>query len=211
MLSRCPSPSCRAVHHRQVSIRAVHRRPSPLCSPSIAVARRTRTVPCHRGDVVPSIAVEKPLRCPSLSRSRRTIHCHQGSVTPPLAVKDLSAVLMGPPHIGRSRHRHPPLVTPLPGLLSGWLLRCLSSLRHLPSAGASHCGIASRAYCPVDCRDSSSLQTPPPPIYQHLCLSVRSCHTPLGPLVQLVKALPLLTPAATICGMIKTASRAVLC
>jgi hypothetical protein len=50
--------------------------------------------------------------------------------------------------IGRVDRRLRPLVTPLPGLSSGWLSRCLSSLRRLPSAGASHCGIAFRASRP---------------------------------------------------------------
>jgi hypothetical protein len=54
---RRPSPS---IHHR-----AVHRCPSPLCSqsiaaalaPSLAIEEPSRTVPCHRGAIVPSLNV----------------------------------------------------------------------------------------------------------------------------------------------------------
>ena len=181
---------CRAVHRRCTTPFITVK--SPLCRPSPPIAvvilvhrrrpprlrrplpsRRCCAISRRRGAIAPSIAVEKPPHCLSLSRSRCTIHCHLGSVMLSLAFKDHSAVSRGHPHIGRSHRRHPPLVTPLPpGRSSGRLLRCHSSHRRLPSAGASHCGIASRASRPADCCDSSLL-TLPPPIYQHLRLSSR--------------------------------------
>ncbi len=97
---------------------------------------------------MPSIAIEEPPRCPSPSRSCHAVHCRRGAVAPSLATTEPSAVSTSHPHSGRSHHQHPSLVTPLPGLASGWLSRCLSSRCHLPSAGASHYGIAFRASCP---------------------------------------------------------------
>ena len=79
-------------------------------------------------------------RRPSPSRSRRAVPHRRGAVTPSLAVKE-------PSHrTSSSRSRRPcQLTTPAtrlapPSLSSGWLSRCLSSRRRLPSAGASHCG-----------------------------------------------------------------------
>ena len=169
----CPLPSS---HHR-----AVYRRLSPLCSWSIAVTLTLFLIAkeplCHpslpmshravyyyyrRGAVAPSLAVEEPLHRPL------------PSVTPSLTVKEPSAVSTGRPHNSLRRHLHPSLVTSLPGLSFGWLLGCLSSRGRLPSASASHCGIASRASCPAGCC-VSSLLTPPPPICRRLCLSSRHC------------------------------------
>ena len=106
------SPSCRP-SPPIVVVLLVHRR-RPLCLRRPLPSRRCRAISRRRGAIAPSIAVEKPPHCPSLSRSCRTIHCHLGSVTPSLAFKDPSAVSRGHPHNGRSRRRHPPLVTPLP-------------------------------------------------------------------------------------------------
>ena len=86
-----------------------------------------------------------------------------------------------------------PLLTPPPSICQRLSLQhrlsCLSSIwlvvaspcfsrRHLPSAGAS---ASHRA--------------------------VASCHAPLGPLVHLVKASPLLTPPPHICGIIESSQR----
>ena len=83
-----------------------------------------------------------------------------------------------------------PLLMPPPSICRRLLLHqhlsCLSSVRlvvesppfsrcHLPSTGPS-----------------ASHRT------------IASCHAPLGPLVQLVKASPLLTPSPCICGIIKS-------
>ncbi len=144
--------------------------PSPSRSRRPLPLRSRCAVPRHQGGVTPSIAVDKPSRRPSPSRSRHAIHCHRGAVTPSLAIKDPLTMSMGCPQIGRSCHQHPSLVTPLPGLSSGWLSRCLSSCRRLPYAGASHCGIASRASHPAGCR-LSLLLVLPPPICRRLHLS----------------------------------------
>ena len=130
--SRRPSPLCRALHHPLFAI-AAHRRPSPLCSWSIAAA------------LAPSLAVKEPSRRPSPSGSRCAI-----------AVEEQSGA------VGRVDRRLRPLVTPLPGLSSGWLSRCLSSL--------SHCGIAFCASHPsgwLSCllashAATSHLPAPPP-------------------------------------------------
>ena len=142
--SRRPSPSRRALHHPSIRHRTVHRRPSPLCSWSIAVA------------LAPSLAVEESSRRPSPSRSRCVVHCRQGAAcrlttpatrhAPPMPLVRMVVVL--------------PLLTPPPSICRRLSLRhrlsCLSSIRlvvtshsvsrrHLPSAGASasHRAVAS--------------------------------------------------------------------
>ena len=122
-LSCRPSPSscrrCRAVPRCCAAPSITLYLPSRRSSPPIAAA------------LTPSLAVEEPSRRPSPSRSRCAI-----------AVEEPSGA------VGCVDRRLRPLVTLLPGLSSGWLSRCLSSLRRLPSAGASHCGIAFRASLP---------------------------------------------------------------
>jgi hypothetical protein len=97
------------------------------------------------------------------------------------------------------------LVTPLPGLSSGWLSCCLSSLRRLPSAGASHCGIAFCASRPSGWLSrllASHAATSHLPAVGASAShrTVASYRAPLGPLVQLVKASPLLTPPPEDCA-----------
>jgi len=103
VVPRHPSPS--------ICHRAVHRRPSPLCSLSIAgalmpsltneepsirplLSRSHRAVHCRRcrGAIAPSLPVEEPSRRPSPSRSRCAVHCRRGAVAPYLAIKEPSAV-----------------------------------------------------------------------------------------------------------------------
>ena len=164
---RRPSPSIR---HR-----AVHRRPSPLCSQSIAAAlalslaveEPARAVSLRRGAVVLSLTVEEPSRRPSPSRSRHVIHCRRGAVTPYLTIKELSAVSTD--DSGHSSRPSKPLVVrlvvALPLLMPPPpICRCLS-LQPSPFVP-----LVRPASCPV-----SSLLTPPPPISQHLCLSLRHC------------------------------------
>jgi hypothetical protein len=212
LLSRRPSPSIR---HR-----AVHRRPSPLCSqsiaaaiaPSIAVEEPSRAVPRHRGAVAPSLTIKEPSRRPSPSRSRRAVPRHRGAVAPSIAIEEPSR------RTSPSRSRRPcRLTTPATRLAppslssSGWLSRCLSSRRRLPSAGASHCGHR------LSCLSSVRLVVPSPRFSRRHLPSASasashravasSCHAHLGPLVRLVKASPLLTPPPPICGIIVSSQR----
>jgi hypothetical protein len=154
--SRRPSPSScrRAVHRRSaapsITINSPSRRPSPPIAVVLLVhRRRARAVPCRRGAVVrrpsllrsrraPSLAVEEPSRHPLPSRSRRAIPCRRGAVAPSIAVEEPLR------RTSPSRSRRPcrltnPATCHTP---PRWLSRCLSSRRRLPSAGASHCGIA---------------------------------------------------------------------
>ena len=134
-LAIAPRPPSPSICHR-----AIHRRPSPLCSRSIAAA------------LAQSLAIEEPLRRPLPSRSHRVIHCRrcQGAIAPSLAVEEprrrrpllLPSILaIKEPSSGwlsRLLASHAdtiliapssPLVTPLLGLLSSWLRRRLSSRR----------------------------------------------------------------------------------
>jgi len=191
-----------APHRPSLSIRhrAVHRRPSPLCTQSIPAA------------LAPSLAVEEPSRRPSPSRSRRAVPCRQGAVVPSIAIKEPSC------RTSPSRsHRPCRLMTPATRLthpslsLSGWLSRCLSSRHHLPSAGASHCGHR------LSCHSSIHLVVPSPRFSRsHLPFArasashrafASSCHAHLGPLVRLVKASPVLTPPPPIYGIIESSQR----
>jgi hypothetical protein len=74
-LAIAPRPPSPSICHR-----AIHRRPSPLCSRSIAAA------------LAQSLAIEEPLRRPLPSRSHRVIHCRrcQGAIAPSLAVEEPS-------------------------------------------------------------------------------------------------------------------------
>ena len=132
--------------------------PSRPPSPPIAVV-----LSVHRRALAPSLAVKEPSRHPSSSRSRCAI-----------AVEEPSGA------VGRVDRRLRPLVTPLPGLLSGWLSRCLSSLCHLPSAGASHCSIAFRASHPSGW------------LSRLLTSHAATSHLPAPP--PLIPPLPLVTP-----------------
>ena len=201
--SRRPSlSSCRrAVHRRSaapsITVNSPSRRPSlPIAVVLSVHRRRARAVPRRRGAVAPSIAVEEPSRRPSPSRSRRAVHCRRGAVAPYLAIKEPSAVSTD--DSGHSSRPSQvvvslPLLTPPPPICRRLSLRhrlsCLSSVRlvvpsprfsrrHLPSASAS---ASHRA--------------------------VASCHAPLGPLVRLVKASPLLTPPPPICGIIESSQQ----
>ena len=155
-----PSPSIR---HR-----AVHCRPSPLCSrsiatalaPSRAVKEPSRTVPSRRGAVAPSLTVKEPSRRPSPSRSRCAVHCRRGAVAPSLTVKKPSAVSND--DTGHSSRPSKPLVQ---------LVVALPPIcRRLPSAGASHVAIvfcASRPSCWLSrllasYAATSHLSAPPP-------------------------------------------------
>ena len=166
-----------------------HRAPSLTveelsCHPSLL--RSCRTVPCRQGAVAPSIAVEELLRRTSPSRSRRLCR-----LTTP------------------ATHLAPPSLS-----LSGWLSRCLSSRRRLPSAGASHCGHR------LSCLSSARLFVPSPRFSCHHLPSASafashravasSCHAHLGPLNRLVKTSPLLTPPPSICGIIESSQRSSL-
>ena len=206
--SRCSSPSScrRAIHRRSAaSSITVH---SPSCCPSLPIAvvlsvhrRRARAVPRRRGAVAPSLTVvEEPSRRPSPSRSRRAVHCRRA---PYLAIKEPSAFSCR--HLPSAGARLAP-----PSLSSGWLLRCLSSRRRLPSAGTcSHCGHR------LSCLSSARLVVPSPRFSRHYLPSAGAsashraiasfCHAHLGPLVRLVKASPLLTPPPPcICGIIES-------
>ena len=201
--SRRPSPSScrRAVHRRcatpSITVNSPSRRPSPsiaahrrcALSPSPPRSRRPlssrshRAVPHRRGAVAPSIAVEEPSRRPSPSRSRRPCR-----LTTP-------ATRLAPPSLPSS----------------GWLSRCLSSRRRLPSAGASHCGHR------LSCLSSIRLVVLSPSFSRcHLPSAsasashravASSCHAHLGPLVRLGKVSPLLTSPPPICGIIESSQR----
>ena len=199
-LPRRPSSSShhRAVPHRQVAVApstaiAPHR-PSPSIHhhagphrPSVVLSvyrRRTRAVPCRRGAVTLSIiAVEEPSRRPLPSRSRRAVHCCRGAVAPYLAIKEPSAVSTD--DSGHSSRPSQvvvafPLLTPPPPICRRLSLRhrlsCLLSVRLVfasPCFSRPHLSAGASA----------------------------SCHTPLGPLVRLVKASHLLMPPPPICGI----------
>ena len=157
---RRPSPS---IHHR-----TVHRRPSPLCSrsiaaalvPSLAVEEPLRAVPRHQGAVAPSLTVEEPPHRPSPSRSCRAVHCHRGAVAPYLAIKELSAVLTD--NSGHSACPSKPLVRLVAAL----------PLLTLPPPICHHLSLQPSPFvllvasCHV-----SSLLTLPPPICQRLLSS----------------------------------------
>jgi hypothetical protein len=147
-------------------------------APSIAAHRRcalgpsphARAVPRRQGAIAPSLVVEKPLR-----------HCRRVAVGSRWPCRPTTpATCHAPPRPLVRMVVALPLLTLPPSICRCLSLRhrllCLSSVRlvvasphfsrcHLPSAGAS----ASHP-------------------------AVASCHTPLGPFVQLVKASPLLTP-----------------
>ena len=158
---------------------------SSRCALGQSPPRRRGAVPRRRGAVTPSLTVKEPSRRPSPSRSHRTVHCRR--LTTP------------------ATRRAPP------SLSSGWLSRCLSSRRRLPSAGASHCGHH------LLCLSSVRLVVLSPRFSHRHLLSAgasashravaSSCHAHLGPLVQLVKASPLLTPVPPICGIIESSQR----
>jgi hypothetical protein len=153
---RCPSPS--SCHHGRVfprhhavpsiTLNLPSRRPSQLCSWSIAAA------------LAPSLAVEEPSRRTSPSRSRRPCRLTTPATrhTPPRPLVRMVVAL--------------PLLTPLPSICRRLSLQhrlsCLSSVRlvvasprfsrrHLPSAGASasHRAVAS---CPLSGLSSSWLR-----------------------------------------------------
>jgi hypothetical protein len=209
--SRRSSPSScrRAVHRRQFAIAlpiAVHRRCALGPSPP-----RSRCPSPWRSRRAPSLAVEEPSRRPSPSRSRRADPRHRGAVAPSIAVEEPSR------RTSPSRSRRPcRLTTPAtrlapPSLLSGWLSRCLSSRRRLPSAGALHCG-----HC-LSCLSSVRLVVASSPRFSRRHLpsagasashhAVASCHAHLRPLVRLVKASPLLTPPPPIYRIIESSQR----
>ena len=159
-----------------------------------------------------SLAVEELLRHPLPSRSRCVIPHRRGAVLPSIAVKEPLC------RTSPSRSSRPcRLTTPAtrlapPSLLSsGWLSRCLSSRRRLPSAGASHFGHR------LSCLSSVRLVVPSPRFScRHLPSAnastshraiASSCHAYLGPLVRLVKVSPLLMPPPPICGIIEISQR----
>jgi hypothetical protein len=196
----CPSPF--------IGHRAVHCRPLPLCSQSIAAAlvpslafeEPSRAVPRRRGAVAQSLTVKELSRRPSPSRSHRAA----------IAVEEQLR------HTLPSRSRRLcRLMTPAtslapPSLSSGWLPHCLFSRRRLPSVGASQCGhhlsclSSIRLVVPSSCFSRRHL--PSAGASASHC-AVTSCHAHLGPLVRLVKASPLLTPPPPICGIIESSQR----
>ena len=220
--SSSPSSCRRAVHRHcatpSIAVNSPSRRPSPpircalglslphSCCPLLSRSRHAIHCHCRQGAIAQSLAVKEPLchPLPLPSRSYGTIPCRQGAVAPSIAIKEpLRRTLP-------SRSRRPCLLTTLatphapprpliqmvvalpllmlpPSIcrrLSLWhRLLCLLSVRlavtsprfshhHLPSAGAS----ASHRAVP-------------------------SRHAPIRPLVQLVKASPLLTPPPHICSI----------
>jgi len=173
--SHHPSPLRRALHHPLFAIApsiAAHCRcalsPLPPCLRRPLPLRSRRTISHRPGAVAPPIAIEEPPRRTLPSRSRRPCRLTTPATrhAPPRPLVWMVVTL--------------PLLTPPPSICQRLSLRHrlsrLSSVRlvvpspsfsrrHLPSAGAS------ASHC-----------------------TVASCHAPLGPLVQLVKASPLLTP-----------------
>jgi hypothetical protein len=192
-----PAVSTSPSHSLRSSSSIIIKSPSHRSSPSSC--RRA----VHRRSAAPSITVKLPSHCPSppiavvLSvhrRRARGVPCRGGAITrrpsPSWgAVEELSR------RTSPSRSRLPcRLTTPatrlaLPSLSSGWLPRCLSSHRRLPSAGALHCGHH------LSCLSSIRLVVPSPRFSRHHLPS--AC--PSKPLVWLVVALPLLTPPPPIC------------
>ena len=162
---RHPSPSIR---HR-----TVHRRPSLLCTQSIAAAlalslaveEPSRTVPRHRRAVAPSLTVEESSRHPSPSRSSRSVHCRRGAAAPYLTIKEQLAVSSD--NSGHSSHPSKPLVVQLVVTLP-LLMPPPPICQHLSLRLSPFVPLVRPASCPV-----SSLLTPPPPICQRLRLSSR--------------------------------------
>jgi len=181
-----------APHHQSPSIchHAVHHRPLPLCSqsiaaalaPSLAVEEPSGTVPRRRGAVAPSLTVEEPSRRPLSSRSRCAIHCRRGAVAPHLTIKEPSAVSTD----DSAAHLAPTSLSS-----SGWLSRCLFSRRRLPSAGTSHCGhrllCLSSVWLVVPSPRFSCRHLPSASTSASHPVIASSCHAHLGPLIRLVK------------------------
>ena len=95
--SHCPSKSSRrrgrAVPRRRavpsITLNSPSRRPSlPIATVLSVHCRRARAVPCRRGAIAPSIAVEEPLRrpLPSPSRSHHAVPHRRGAVASSIAV-----------------------------------------------------------------------------------------------------------------------------
>jgi hypothetical protein len=193
--SRRPSPSRRAVHHRQFTIAlpiAAHRRCARGQSPP-----RSRCPLPWRSRCAPSLAVEELLRRPSPSMSRRTVPCRRGAIAPSLTIEEPSCRPLPWLRSRRAvpRHLASHFFCP-PSLSSGWLSRCLSSRLRFPSASALHCG-----HCLLRLLSVRLVVASPRFSRRHLpsagaftshC-AVASCHAHLRPLVRLVKASPLLT------------------
>jgi len=152
---------------------------------------------------VPSIAIKEPSCAVPRRQGACVVHCRRGAGAPYLTIKEPSALSTDDSgHSSRPSQALVRLVVALP-LLTLPLpicrrlslrhrLLCLSSIRlvvpsprfscrHLSSAGAS---ASHRA--------------------------IASSHAPLGPLVRLVKASPLLMPPPPICGIIKSSQRSTL-
>ncbi len=142
LVASCSCPPWLVVVLSPTSLQLCDRHPSPL-------------------PPVVGCCVFRPLHPLSSLLHGLSSHCAIASCSPSLAslvrLVVASPLLTPAPPVGRhlrlssrrclsSRHG-------LLYLLSGWLLHCLYSRRHLPSAGvsASHCAIASHTPCPAGC------------------------------------------------------------
>jgi len=203
-----PSSCHRAVHRRSAAPSITVHSPSRCQLPHIAVVppvhrRRARAVPCRQGAFA---------RCRTVSHHRGAVPRRRGAVTSSIAAEEPSRHTSPPRSHQPCRLMNPATRLAPPSLSSsGWLSRCLSSRRRLPSAGASHCGHR------LSCLSSIWLVFLSPRFsHRHLPSAsasashrtvASSCQAHLGPLVRLVKASPLLMPPPSICGIIKCSQR----
>jgi hypothetical protein len=173
----------------------------------LPVCRRLRLSSCLRLLLHPSrcplwLVLMSPLvRPPPLVRLRLHLSSHRRLSSHPSHASYPAVCRVTSHHATASRPPAPlPIIVPSLRLLSGWLLRCLSSRRHLPSAcaSASHCITAShRAPLTPLIRlvVVSPCVTLPPPVHLRLhshCTAASHC-APLAPLVRLAVASPHLT------------------
>jgi hypothetical protein len=173
-----------------------HCRLSPACA---SASHCTAASHCAPLTPLVQLVVALPLvTLPSPNRLRLRLSLHRHLLLCPSCASCQAGCCVASGHTAVSRlPALPPLIAPAPiiapllHLLSGWLLRHLSTRRHPPSAcvSASH-----RASCPASCCIT----------YCHAATSTSHCtaashHTPLVPLIQLVVVSPLVTPPPPVC------------
>ena len=182
-----------------------------MCSRSIAAT------------LVLSLATEEPLRHPLPSRSLCAFHCrrYQGAIMPYLTIKEPSrhslplpsrrhcAVPCSQGAVAPSLAIKEPLRHPLPSPSM--------SHRAVPRRGGAVCHpLPSKSRCTESCHQGAAIRLVVSSLRFSRChlpsagtsashhAVIASCHAPLGPLVQLVKASPLLTPPPHISGIIES-------
>ena len=190
--SRRPSPSSRRRGRAVAVAPSLAVAPHPP-SPSIrhCIDHHRPSPLCSRSipaAIAPTLAVEEPLSRPLPLRSRCTLH----------------RPVPSPSRSHRAVPRHQGAVAPSIAIAVEETLRCpLPSRSH--RANPCHQGAAVRLVVTSPHFSSHHLPSAGASASHHAVDT--SCHAPLGPLVQLVKVLPLLTPPPHICGIIESSQR----